>query len=96
MIERLKQERDAALERRGSLIYSNSASNSSSRRSNNWSVLSMGAGVVMSTPAAFNVSSGNLEPPERKNFRYASTLSGCSESTRCDSVTAADIPVAYL
>ena len=54
---------------RRSLIHSNSASNSSSRRSNKCSVLSMGAGVVISTPAAFNVSSGNLEPPERKNFR---------------------------
>ena len=49
--------------------YSNSASNSSSRRSNNCSVLSIGADVVMSTPAAFNVSSGNLEPPDRKNCR---------------------------
>ncbi len=55
--------------RRRSLIYSNSASNSSSRRSNNCSVLSMGARVVISTPAVFSVSSGNLEPPERKNVR---------------------------
>src|SRR5919106_6476745 len=61
--------RDGALERRRSLIHSNSASNSPSRRSNNCSVLSIGSGVVISTPAAFNVSSGNLEPPERKNFR---------------------------
>lgn len=89
-------ERHGALERRRSLVQSNSCSSSSSRRSNNCSVLSMGEGVVMSTPAAFNVSSGNLEPPERKNFRYASTLPGWSESTRCDSVTAAEIPVAYL
>src|SRR5215471_16378941 len=42
-------------------IYTNSSSNSPSRRSNNRSVLSMGAGVVISTPAAFRVSSGNLE-----------------------------------
>jgi len=51
------------------LVHSNSSSNSSRRRSNNCSVLSIGAGVVMSTPAAVNVSSGNLEPPERKNFK---------------------------
>src|SRR5215475_4527457 len=75
--------------------YNKSSSNSPSRRSNNCSVLSIGAGVVMSTPAAANVSSGNLEPPERKNFRYASTLPGWPESTPCDSATAAEIPVAY-
>src|SRR4026207_952214 len=49
--------------------YSSSSSNSPSRRSNNCSVRWVGADFVMSTPAAFNVSSGNLEPPERKNFR---------------------------
>src|SRR5215467_7684651 len=49
--------------------YSKSASNSASRLSNNRNVLSIGAGVVISTPAAFNVSSGNLEPPDRKNWR---------------------------
>ena len=49
--------------------YSKSSCNSSTRCPNNCSVLSIGAGVVMSTPAAFKVSSGNLEPPERKNFK---------------------------
>jgi len=58
------------------LIYNNSASNSVRRLSNKRSVLSMGTGVVISTPAAINVSSGNWEPPERKNFRYASTVPG--------------------
>src|SRR5205814_1561319 len=76
--------------------YNNSFSNSSRRCSNKRNVLSIGADVVMSTPAAFNVSSGNFEPPERRKLRYASTFPGSSESTRCESATAAEIPVAYL
>src|SRR6266496_3451537 len=76
--------------------YSNSSSNSSSRCSNKRSVLSIGADVVMSTPAAFNVSSGNFEPPERRKSRYASTLPDSWASTCCESATAAEIPVAYL
>src|SRR6059058_277144 len=49
--------------------YSSIVSNSSSLFLNNCKVLSMGADVVISTPAAFNVSSGNLEPPERRKLR---------------------------
>src|SRR4029077_10577078 len=78
------------------LGYSNRLSSSVTRRSNKRNVLSIGAGVAMSTPAAFNVSSGNLEPPERKKFRYASTLPGSPDNTRSESATAAEIPVAYL
>ena len=37
--------------------------------SNNPRVLSIGLGVVMSTPAAFNVSSGNFDPPDLRNPR---------------------------
>jgi len=52
----------------------------------------------MSTPAACNVSSGNLEPPELKNFRYASTAPGWPESTLgVDSFDALPAPArAYL
>src|SRR5215471_12450919 len=74
--------------------HSSSSSNSSSRCSNKRNVLSIGADVVMSTPAAFNVSNGNFEPPERRNPRYASTAPALPESMRCESVTAAEIPVA--
>src|SRR4029434_7741679 len=63
--------------------YSSSSSHSLSRCSNKHTVLSIGADVVIPTPAAFNVSSGNFEPPERRNSRYASTLPGSPESTRC-------------
>jgi hypothetical protein len=71
--------------------YSNSFSNSLSRCSNKRNALSIGADVVMSTPAAFNVSSGNFEPPERRKLRYASTLPDWWASTRCESATAAEI-----
>src|SRR6266480_6883869 len=81
---------------RRSLVQSSSSSSSSSRLSNNRSVLSIGAGVVMSTPAVFSVSRGNFEPPERRKSRYASTDPGSPESTRCESATAAEMPVAYL
>src|SRR4029077_20290660 len=81
---------------RRSLVQSNSFSNSLSRCSNKRNALSIGADVVMSTPAAFNVSSGNFEPPERRKLRYASTLPDWWASTRCESATAAEIPVAYL
>src|SRR6266403_4712915 len=76
--------------------YSKSSTSSSSRRSNNFNVLSMGAGVVMSTPAVFNVSNGNFDPPERKKLRYASTLPSSPDNTRCESAAAAEIPVEYL
>ena len=76
--------------------YNKSDSSSFNRLSNKRNVLSMGSDVLMSTPAVFNVSNGNLEPPERKKFRYASTLPDSRESTRCERATAAEIPVAYL
>src|SRR5205823_14654346 len=75
--------------------YSKRDSSSSRRRSNNRSVLSIGADVAISTPAALRASSGNREPPERRKFRYASTLLR-SDRTRSDSATAAEMPVAYL
>src|SRR5438093_8071060 len=75
--------------------YSKRDSSSSRRRSNNRSVLSIGAGVAISTPAALRASSGNREPPERRKFRYVSTLLR-SDRTRSESATAAEIPVAYL
>ena len=49
--------------------YKSSAPNSSSRCSNNRSVLSIGADVLMSTPASCNVSSGNFEPPDLRKVR---------------------------
>src|SRR5437763_8818158 len=69
-------------------VHSNRSSSSSTRRSNNRNVLSIGDDVAISTPAALNVSSGNFEPPERRKFRYASTLPGSPESTRRESATA--------
>src|ERR1700682_1083956 len=76
--------------------YRRRSSSSLSRCSNKRSVLSIGAGDAMSTPAACKVSSGNFDPPEHRKFRYASTLPGAPESTRCESATAAEMPVAYL
>src|SRR5215469_5500166 len=74
---------------RRSLVHGSSSSNSSSRCSNNRNVLSIGADVVMSTPAAFKVSSGNFEPPDRRKSRYSSTPPDSWASTRRESATAA-------
>ena len=49
--------------------YSSKASSSANLRSKRRSVLSTGADVVMSTPAACRVSRGNFDPPERRKFR---------------------------
>jgi len=55
-----------------------------------------GAALVISTPAVRRVSSGNFEPPERRKFRYASTLPPAPARIRSASETAAEMPVAYL
>jgi hypothetical protein len=50
-------------------LYNRSCSNSVSRRLKSASVLSIGAAVVMSTPAKPRVSSGNFEPPDFRKMR---------------------------
>ena len=51
------------------LYFSKRVSSSASRRSKTRRVLSIGAEVVMSTPAACKVSRGNLEPPDLRKAR---------------------------
>jgi hypothetical protein len=53
----------------GETRYGRSVSSSVSRRSKSRSVLSIGAEVVISTPAARRVSSGNFEPPDPRKPR---------------------------